>query len=100
MSLSRDWDVTYLSARGAEGAFEATAAWLLRHGFPNAQQLILVATALEKIDWLLEAQGRPGGRPVLLVDDLTRGHHLAKPLPDTEMRMALEAAGLRAEVRS
>ena len=39
------------------------------------------------------------GRHVLLVDDLSRGHHLERPLEDQEMRRALEEAKIRAEVR-
>ncbi|CAE7570270.1 unnamed protein product, partial [Symbiodinium pilosum] len=32
------------------------------------------------------------------VDDLTRGHHLAQPLPDEKMRAALQALRLEHEV--
>eukprot|EP00434_Breviolum_minutum_P003502 symbB.v1.2.003078.t1/scaffold169.1/size288995/6 len=97
-SLTRDWEVTYLSARGAVGAFQATSLWLKEHQFPNYGRLILVSSAMEKLDWLKDAIHARSHRPVLLVDDLTRGHHLAQALPDERMREALRAEKLPFEV--
>ncbi|CAL1170546.1 unnamed protein product [Cladocopium goreaui] len=44
-SLTRDWEVTYLSARGAAGAFQAASKWLKEHHFPSYGQLVLVRTS-------------------------------------------------------
>ncbi|CAE7527236.1 unnamed protein product [Symbiodinium natans] len=69
------------------------------NGFPNAGRLLLVDSALDKIAWLQDAISLdPHRRPVLLVDDLTRGHHLAQAVPDEKMRSALQALRLEHEV--
>ncbi|CAE8742076.1 unnamed protein product, partial [Polarella glacialis] len=86
-------------ARGAPGAFEATSEWLKRHGFPNAGQFVLVSQAIDKLAWLEDAASAAGpSRALLLVDDLSRGHHLAKPLPDEQTRQALQQRGIPFEV--
>ncbi|OLQ07173.1 hypothetical protein AK812_SmicGene9511 [Symbiodinium microadriaticum] len=98
-SLTREWEITYLSARGAPGAFDATLRWLAANGFPNPGRLLLVESAVDKIAWLQDASSLdPHRRPVLLVDDLTRGHHLAQAVPDETMRSALQALRLEHEV--
>ncbi|CAE8636463.1 unnamed protein product [Polarella glacialis] len=89
----------FLGARGAPGAFEATSEWLKRHGFPNAGQFVLVSQAIDKLAWLEDAASAAGpSRALLLVDDLSRGHHLAKPLPDEQTRQALQQRGIPFEV--
>ncbi|CAK0901568.1 unnamed protein product [Prorocentrum cordatum] len=91
-SLARDWEVSFLSARGSPDAFEATRRWLELHGFAYGQ-LILVDAARDKAAWLEDAAAE--GRQVLLVDDLTRCHHCAAPEPDTETIGLLQQRGIR-----
>lgn len=106
LALQRDWDVSFLSARGWPEGFEATVQWLREYGFQYSR-LILVAEPLEKIDWLEDAgttglgHNRRCSRSMpLLIDDLQRGHHLASPELDEEMVRRLHSRGVTFKVFS
>jgi len=102
--LSRDWEVSFLTARGFPDAFALTEQWLHDHGFSHFSRLVVVGQARDKVAWLeeemaaTEAAVLPESRRVLLVDDLSRGHHLAKPEPDRETIGLLQEAGIPFEV--
>eukprot|EP00928_Gymnodinium_smaydae_P070032 TRINITY_DN53979_c0_g1_i1.p1 TRINITY_DN53979_c0_g1~~TRINITY_DN53979_c0_g1_i1.p1 ORF type:complete len:1080 (+),score=235.12 TRINITY_DN53979_c0_g1_i1:79-3240(+) len=113
-SLTREWEVSFLTARGFPGAYEATARWLSEHGLP-CERLIVVQEAREKAEWLeeevdashanAELAGLPvAGRPprpsgrVLLVDDLSRAHHTATTQLDAATIGLLQRRNLPFEI--
>merc|ERR1712008_122728 len=93
-ALARDWDITFLSARGAAGLVAPTLQWLAREGFVYSK-VILVRDALDKVAWLEDAVAES---EVLFVDYFTRGHHTAQPVVDEELLSALRARAISFKV--
>eukprot|EP00929_Paragymnodinium_shiwhaense_P070446 TRINITY_DN35678_c0_g2_i2.p1 TRINITY_DN35678_c0_g2~~TRINITY_DN35678_c0_g2_i2.p1 ORF type:complete len:903 (+),score=218.32 TRINITY_DN35678_c0_g2_i2:76-2784(+) len=108
-ALAREWEVIFLTARGFKGALSETKKWLRTHGFPDAR-VIVVQEARHKPAWLedvaaqlaAEADGTQARwrqqRQLVLVDDLSRGHHTAATELDEETIALLQRAGLTFEV--
>jgi len=96
-AATRDWDVSFLTARGFLGAFGATAEWLRKHGFAY-NRLIVVNEARDKAAWLEEELLESPGQQFLLIDDLSRNHHKAEPVPDEETIGLLKHRGIPFEV--
>mmetsp|Transcript_35900 Transcript_35900/g.65892 ORF Transcript_35900/g.65892 Transcript_35900/m.65892 type:complete len:914 (-) Transcript_35900:50-2791(-) len=99
LSLARDWEVTFLSARGAPNLYRPTVQWLQQHGFGHSN-LILVAEAQHKVAWLVDtmADAWLRNRRVVLIDDLSRGYHQATPELDEAVVRQLQRCEVPFEV--
>jgi len=99
LGLARDWEVHFLSARGAPNLYRPTAQWLQEHGFVHSS-LILVAEAQHKVPWLVDtmADAWLRNRRVVLIDDLSRGYHQATPELDEEVVRRLQQCEVPFEV--
>eukprot|EP00403_Amphidinium_massartii_P046724 CAMPEP_0178459134 /NCGR_PEP_ID=MMETSP0689_2-20121128/47947_1 /TAXON_ID=160604 /ORGANISM="Amphidinium massartii, Strain CS-259" /LENGTH=914 /DNA_ID=CAMNT_0020085549 /DNA_START=47 /DNA_END=2793 /DNA_ORIENTATION=+ len=99
LGLTRDWEVSFLSARGSPGLYSPTVQWLQQHGFAYSQ-VILVSEAQHKVAWLVDGMADAWLRNVrlVLIDDLARGYHQATPEIDEEVVQQLQRCEVPFEV--